>query len=483
MKMPVVQFIAKTDQGYYYQTMPPHPEPLEERMVKHKKKMEEYYPQIQSYLERKVNEFFMPFYNTLSERSAKDLSLNEALQYIEELQDFYMKAWEYHFEISIPRTYLAIELEEAYAKVTGAERPDEVYDLLKGIMNMSLETDRGLWLLAEQVKTSALLRAALTTSGNPMKTLEQTAEGREFMKELRDFLNIYGHRTAMTHEFMEETWFENPSYALSVITNYVRKEYDFDKEFKQVVAERHAKVYELFERLPEGEMTNRFKEIYGWALSCWGADEDHHFYIDAMMAAKSRYFLKNVGRTLVQHRILAGEEDIFFLYLDDLLEVLQEPKALHEVARENQNRLKEYQGKQPNPFFGTPSDELRNPVIERIFGLPQDLVEEQAKSFRGYAASSGMYTGRVKIITGQEDFHKLNKGDILVCKTATPPWTVLFSVAGALITDAGGILSHASIVAREYKLPSVVGTKVATSILKDGDEVTVDGTNGVVYLA
>lgn len=481
MKMPIAQFIVKTDQGYYYQSMPPHPEPIEERMIKHKNKMKEFYPQIQSYLELRVNEFYMPFYNRLSERSTGCLSMEEALQYVEELQQFYMKAWQYHFEISIPRTILAIALEEAYGQVTGAEHTEEVYDLLKGVMNMSLETDRGLWLLANQVKASAFLRNALTTSGNPIEMLEQTAEGMEFMKDLQNFLTIYGHRTAITHEFTEETWFENPSYALSMITNYVQNDYDFDKEFRQIVAERQAKVKELFARLPEGEMTNHFKEIYEWALSCWGADEDHHFYIDTMIAAKSRYFLKNVGRTLVRHHILACEEDIFYLYLDDLLEVLQKPAPLHEVARQNKHTFKKYKSRNPKPFFGISSDVLRDPVIERIFGLPRDLMEAQAKSFKGYAASSGIYTGKVKIIYGQDDFNKLHRGDILVCKAAAPPWTVLFPTAGALITDAGGILSHASIVAREYRLPSVVGTKVATSILKDGDEVTVDGTNGVVY--
>jgi pyruvate,water dikinase len=481
MKMPIVQFIVKSVDGYYYQMMPPHPEPFEERMIKHNKKMEELFPQIKSYMERRVNEFFMPFYNKLSERSTGHISMKEALHDLEELQQFYTKAWQYHFEITMPRTSLAIALEEIYGQVTGAENTKEVYDYMQGIMNMSLETDRGLWLLAKQVKSSVFLHSALTTSGNPIETLEHTAEGKGFMKELQDFLSIYGHRTSITHEFTEETWFENPAYALSIITNYVQKDYDFDAEFQQLITERNAKAKELFERLPDGERTNLFKKMYDWTLTCWGVDEDHHFYIDAMIAAKSRYFLKNIGRTLVQQQIITCEEDIFFLYLDDLLEVLHEPKALHEVVEQNKSKYKEYKNKQPKPIFGTPPSLTPNPLIERIFGRPQDVLEDQAKSFKGYAASAGIYSGKVKVVYGQEDFAKLNQGDILVCKTMTPPWTVLFPIAGALITDAGGILSHASIIAREYKLPAVVGTKVATSIVKDGDQVTVDGTNGVVY--
>ncbi|UVI29217.1 PEP-utilizing enzyme [Paenibacillus spongiae] len=485
MKLPIAQFIVKSDHGYYYQLMPPHPEPLEERMPKHKKKMEELFPRIKSYMERTVDDFLMPFYKKLSERSAVPLSTNEALDYIKELQQFYEKTWQYHFEISIPRTSLAVALEELYGQVTGAKDTAEVYDYLQGIMNMSLETDRGLWQLANQVKSSAWLRSILATSANPLETLQHTAEGRVFLKDLRDFLNIYGHRTAATHEYKEETWFENPSYALSLIANYVQKEYDFDVAFMQVVAEREAKVKELFDRLPDSEPANRFKIMYQWAFDCWGADEDHHFYIDAMIAAKSRYFFKNVGRTLVRQQVFACEEDIFYLYLDDVLEVLQQPKPLHEVVENNKRTCKENMSRKPEPFFGIPPiSPTPDPVIERIFGWPhaQDAKEEQAKSFKGNAASKGSYTGTVKIISGQEDFAKLTKGDILVCKTMTPPWTVLFSIAGALVTDAGGILSHASIVAKEYKLPAVVGTKVATSMLQDGDRITVDGTNGVVYM-
>ncbi|HWL24143.1 MAG TPA: PEP-utilizing enzyme, partial [Ureibacillus sp.] len=81
-----------------------------------------------------------------------------------------------------------------------------------------------------------------------------------------------------------------------------------------------------------------------------------------------------------------------------------------------------------------------------------------------------------------KEFSKLEKGDVLVCKTTTPLWTTLFQTAGAVITDAGGILSHSAIIAREYEIPAVVGTKISTDKLKDGDIVMVDGTNGIVTL-
>lgn len=482
MKLPIVQFITKSDHGYYYQSAPAHPEPFEERMARHKEKMSAFYPRIKSYMEGIVSESLMPFYRKLMDRSTRVLSRQEALQYVQELESFYTKAWQHHFEITFSRMSLLIELEALYGQVTGEPHTKKVFELMQGTMNMSLETDRGLWLLAEQVKSSELLRSALQESGDLLDRLHDTAEGREFVKELRDFLSIYGHRTALTHEFTDETWYENPSYALSIIMNYVDKDYDFDKEFKQAVADRTARAEVWLNSLPQGEMTNRLIEVYHWALDCWGVDEDHHFYIDAMIAAKSRYFLKNVGRTLVQEQVLATEEDIFYLYLDDLLEALREPRALHEVVKHHKCEHYEYRKRRPEPFFGTPPKLPPDPMIERIFGVLQEAIQEPTMTLRGYAASAGTYRGKVKVIWGQEDFAKLTTGDILVCRTLTPPWTVLFPIAGALITDAGGILSHASIVAREYRLPAVVGTKRATSCLQDGDEVTVDGTVGVVHM-
>nr|WP_272880021.1 PEP-utilizing enzyme [Sulfoacidibacillus ferrooxidans] len=110
-------------------------------------------------------------------------------------------------------------------------------------------------------------------------------------------------------------------------------------------------------------------------------------------------------------------------------------------------------------------------------------MKENTKTFfKGYAASKGSHTGTVRIVNDQEEFSKISHGDVLVCKSTTPPWTVLFSVAGAIVTDAGGILSHAGTVAREYGIPAVLGTKVATRTLRDGDVVTVNGTEGTVVV-
>jgi pyruvate,water dikinase len=101
---------------------------------------------------------------------------------------------------------------------------------------------------------------------------------------------------------------------------------------------------------------------------------------------------------------------------------------------------------------------------------------------KGVAASPGNATGTARILHGPEDFGQMNPGDVLVAPITTPAWTPLFAMASAIVTDVGGPLSHGSIVAREYGIPAVLGTGVATRRIQDGQTITVDGSAGTVTL-
>lgn len=179
--------------------------------------------------------------------------------------------------------------------------------------------------------------------------------------------------------------------------------------------------------------------------------------------------------------ILQDNQDIFYLYLYEVRDLLQQPKNVAEQLKARKRELEDLRQMPPIPFLGVINEVRADRELERIFGFPQEPVSMEMKTFKGYGASRGIYKGNVRIVNSQSDFNNINSGEVLVCKSTAPAWTVLFSKIGALITDSGGILSHAGIIAREYELPAVLGTKVATSMLKDGDTVIVDGNKGVVY--
>ena len=118
-------------------------------------------------------------------------------------------------------------------------------------------------------------------------------------------------------------------------------------------------------------------------------------------------------------------------------------------------------------------------MVAKFYGVPGSAAWD-GDVLQGTAASPGRATGTARVVSGPADFARLESGDVLVCATTTPAWTPLFAAAGALVTDTGGILSHAAIVAREYGLPAVVGCDVATRAIKDGARVEVDGSAGRV---
>jgi rifampicin phosphotransferase len=122
-------------------------------------------------------------------------------------------------------------------------------------------------------------------------------------------------------------------------------------------------------------------------------------------------------------------------------------------------------------------------AIDCISAAEQSQRSQRAGELvRGTPASAGRYTGPVRVVMAEHEFDKIRAGDVLVCPITSPVWSVLFPSIGALVTDTGGTLSHPAIIAREYRVPAVVATGNASSLLHDGQVVKVDGTVGTVEL-
>ncbi len=118
----------------------------------------------------------------------------------------------------------------------------------------------------------------------------------------------------------------------------------------------------------------------------------------------------------------------------------------------------------------------------RFFGPMGEEPKLEHGSISGVAASPGVVRGTARLLLSLDDVDRLAPGEILVTYATAPPWTPLFAVAAAIVTDAGGSLSHCAVVAREYGIPAVVGTRIATRSIPDGAIVTVDGGRGTVTI-
>ena len=122
--------------------------------------------------------------------------------------------------------------------------------------------------------------------------------------------------------------------------------------------------------------------------------------------------------------------------------------------------------------------------MERAFGsmMPAGSQRQRGDVIKGVGASSGRVSAPARVLAGPQDFGQMKPGDVLVARITTPAWTSLFAMASAVVTDVGGPLSHSSIVAREYGIPAVLGTGVATQRLATGQQILVDGDAGTVTI-
>ena len=117
-------------------------------------------------------------------------------------------------------------------------------------------------------------------------------------------------------------------------------------------------------------------------------------------------------------------------------------------------------------------------ALDMLFG--SSTAEHEEDKLRGFAASKGVYEGPARLVSGPSEFGRIQKGDVLVTPATTEAFNILLPLLGAIVTDNGGLLSHSAIVAREYGIPGVVGTREATERIADGVRVRVDGEAGEV---
>jgi pyruvate,water dikinase len=229
-----------------------------------------------------------------------------------------------------------------------------------------------------------------------------------------------------------------------------------------------------------------FKRLLGWAQRYAPLREEALFYVGAAWPALRRLALE-LGQRLTQAGSLDTPDDVFYLESAELAsasadraEGVSQPE-LAKLARERR-ALREARKRLEPPVTVPPDGRMKFGPIDMAMFEPKPRSVSTGPTLEGAAVSPGQVTAPASIIRSPEDFDKMAPDSILVCITTTPAWTPLFAQAKGLVTDIGGALAHGSIVAREYGIPAVMGTGVATQRIKSGELVRVDGDRGTVTL-
>jgi pyruvate,water dikinase len=333
----------------------------------------------------------------------------------------------------------------------------EKCDLLKGMDELS-EFDPNVNLLEMSQQFNQL--DEITKNAIKRSSYQEflaLGEVDSFAKKVRRFIEHFGHLSDSGNDFSAVPWRENPDAILSMIVNYTRRK---DKPSQKID----------FRELPLSSMTRLL------LTPLYKRTRAFRLYREAVGSLYTygyglfRTYFLSLGEHFVQRAFLTEREDIFYLYFDEIREIVRAGEMYQTYSAritQRKTEIKEYENiTLPDTIYGDDHPPVTTSEGARMKGIP---------------TSKGLYKGRIRVIRGVNDFQRLRDGDVLVIPYSDVGWTPLFTKAGAIIAEAGGFLSHSSIIAREYEIPAVVSVHGACQ-LKDGTLVTVDGYQGDITI-
>ena len=417
-------------------------------------------------------------------------SMPELLAHLDETVTRFRRLWEIHFTVNFPMMLSISMFEEFYRDLFGSDGAFDAYRLLQGLDNKTVETGRELWRLSREALEMPEVRKVLEedAAADVLPALEGSTEGQKFLAKLNAYLDEYGQRGDLWG-VSYPIWAEDPTPVIKMLKDYVTQSGGGpDEELAALAAERERLVAESRERLkgyPQA-VRDEFESSLKAAQEGMVLSEDHGFWIDFNSTARVRKVVMEFGRRFAEAGLIERADDVSHLNLDEVRETaerLPEPDR-SEIVAGRKAELERFAGIEPPPALGTPPegpppDNPFNRMIMKFFGGPPQPSGEPGV-LRGNPGSPGVVRGRARVLRSLPEAAELREGEVLVAETTAPPWTPLFATAAAVVTDTGGILSHSAVVAREYRIPAVVGTGAATATIKSGQTVEVDGDAGIV---
>ncbi len=423
------------------------------------------------------------------------------LEHVKRADDINRRNWEIHFILMYPADTLYLDC-EAFCQRLGLEEKDFV-TVLQGFDSMPAKTDEAIWKLALRASDLGLKDLLKSThSKNVRAALQARPEAAPWLHEFDAFLEAYGNRINAAHlDVLFPTWREDPIPVIDTIRSYFRRMdegWDFYRAREAVYRQRD-KAIQDFEKKLDKKGLAEFRRMLAIGQKVYAYQEDHGFYIDQGSTAGLHDVLMGAGRRLQRVGLLERPEDIFFLTFSELVEVLSDLSRDEDIALyhhaalvpqlvdERKQSWEEAKTDDAPLTLGNVPKTMTDPIAIKVFGIIDEVLHPKgekvvAERLTGFAGSAGITQGRARVVKDFEEFSSVQAGEILVAPYTGTAWTPLFLKIAGVVTDTGGMLTHAAIAAREYGIPAVVGTWNATNSIRNGDLIRIDGSAGVVEI-
>jgi pyruvate,water dikinase len=416
--------------------------------------------------------------------------------------------WQYHFEF-LNLGYAAYLDFFGFAKqafpgisdlaiakmVAGVEvdlfRPDEE---LKRLARMAIDTGITDAFVAGDVEATCAALKATGDAGNAwIASFQQSAEP------------WFNFSTGSGFSSQDKIWIENVEIPFDFIKNYItnlQAGADINRPTEAIAAERDRIVSEYTALLASDEDREAFAGKLGLARVVFPYVENHNFYVEHWSHSVIWRKMKEIGGVLAKEGFFENAEDIFYLKRHEVPDALFDlyhswaapaapagPSYWPPIVARRKAIVSALNAVKPTPALGVPPEVVTEPFTIMLWGITSESIanwlgggESEDGSLNGMAASPGVEEGPARVIFGPDQINEVQEGEILVAPLTAPSWAPIFGKIKATVTDTGGMMSHAAIVCREYGLPAVTGTGFATSLIKTGQRIRVDGSNGKVTL-
>ncbi|MEK6207979.1 MAG: PEP/pyruvate-binding domain-containing protein, partial [Chloroflexota bacterium] len=411
------------------------------------------------------------------------LSLNEAADAWDELWQRLKRIWEIHFIAVLPAYAVMEELAQTYEQLVGGDGA-AAFALTQGLAPTLQGLERDLYDLAKVARRTPAVAEAIDRGERSLSALRSLPGGDAFGRAADAFLSAHGEVGQQGFDLGELAFADDPGLLLSCVAQRLGRETEDPRaRLARVRAQADAIAQRVRAHLADRPSDlARFEEVLGAATTAGPLSEEHNYWIDRVAQAEANRVARAVGARLVKGGVLRSPDEIFFLHAAEIAAAIREPHDLAtqiaeraaDVRRWSALRAPETLGAPPAaPLPATPGVSLAR------IDLDYTVAQEDRYVLKGVSASPGVVRGPARLL-GDGDFARLRPGDVLVCRSTNASWVPAFTIAAAVVTEIGGSLSHAAVVAREFGVPCVVATSVALSTLTDGEPLEVDGAAGTV---
>ena len=338
--------------------------------------------------------------------------------------------------------------------------------------------------------------------------LSESEPGREWIADLESRQHPWFYMsTGDGFYHHHRAWADDPRLPFAAIGGYIRQLGEgrsLERPKEQLLAERDRIASEYSALLPTDEERGQFDEMLGLCRHVFPHAEGHKFFIEHWGTSLFFNKMREIGQVFVDQGFFEEADDVFFLNIHEVHEALFDLGLAWSGGTPGRGTLywpprvarrKEILAKlaewNPPPALGTVPEVISDPTVQLLWGITADRLHAWAATagagggvgdVSGYAASPGVVEGVARVVRSIDEIGTVQQDEILVCSVTAPSWGPVFPKIAAAVSDIGGMMSHAAIVAREYGLPAVVGTGNATSAIKTGDRVRVDGNTGTVTI-